>query len=51
MPVRPGEKIMSLPFEIHGTDFIQLIVGNAKQAAHFYQTQFGFEPFAVKVNS
>ena len=37
-----------MPFAIHGTDFIQLIVGNAKQAAHFYQTQFGFEPFAYQ---
>jgi 4-hydroxyphenylpyruvate dioxygenase len=37
---------MSLPFEINGTDYIHLIVGNAKQATHFYQTQFGFEPIA-----
>ncbi len=29
-------------FNFMGTDYIQLIVGNAKQAAHFYQTQFGF---------
>jgi len=29
-------------FQFMGTDYIQLIVGNAKQAAHFYQTQFGF---------
>ncbi len=34
---------MSAPFTFMGTDYIQLIVGNAKQAAHFYQTQFGFE--------
>jgi 4-hydroxyphenylpyruvate dioxygenase len=37
---------MELPFQINGTDYIQLIVGNAKQATHFYQTQFGFEPIA-----
>jgi 4-hydroxyphenylpyruvate dioxygenase len=37
---------MNPPFEIHGTDYVRLIVGNAKQAAHFYQTQFGFEPIA-----
>ena len=37
---------MSLPFEIMGTDYIHLIVGNAKQACHFYQTQFGFKPTA-----
>jgi 4-hydroxyphenylpyruvate dioxygenase len=29
-----------------GTDHIELYVGNAKQAAHFYQTAFGFQPFA-----
>ncbi len=34
---------MGLPFSFMGTDYIRLIVGNAKQAAHFYQTQFGFE--------
>jgi len=35
-----------MSFEIFGTDYIRLIVGNAKQAAHYYQTQFGFEPIA-----
>jgi len=39
---------MKSEFEIHGTDYIKLIVGNAKQAKHFYQTQFGFEPVAYK---
>jgi len=39
---------MSSTYEIMGTDYIQLIVGNAKQAKHFYQTQFGFEPIAYK---
>lgn len=28
---------------INGTDHIELYVGNAKQAAHFYQNAFGFE--------
>jgi 4-hydroxyphenylpyruvate dioxygenase len=41
-----GSTKMSLPFEINGTDYIHLIVGNAKQACHYYQTQFGFEPIA-----
>ena len=27
-----------------GTDHIELYVGNAKQAAHFYQTAFAFNP-------
>lgn len=28
---------------INGTDYIELYVGNAKQAAHFYQYAYGFE--------
>ncbi|MBL7974360.1 MAG: 4-hydroxyphenylpyruvate dioxygenase [Candidatus Kapabacteria bacterium] len=28
---------------INGTDYIELYVGNAKQAAHFYRTAFGFK--------
>ena len=31
---------------INGTDYIELYVGNAKQAAHFYQTALGFQPLA-----
>ena len=37
---------MGQSFEFMGTDHIHLIVGNAKQAAHFYQTQYGFELIA-----
>ena len=29
---------------INGTDYIELYVGNCKQAAHYYQTAFGFQP-------
>lgn len=29
-----------------GTDYVELIVGNAKQSAHFYKTAFGFESLA-----
>jgi 4-hydroxyphenylpyruvate dioxygenase len=29
-----------------GTDYIEFYVGNAKQAAHFYMTAFGFQPLA-----
>ena len=29
-----------------GTDYIELYVGNAKQAAHFYKTAFGFQSYA-----
>ncbi len=31
---------------ILGTDFIELYVGNCRQAAHYYQTAFGFQPLA-----
>ena len=31
---------------INGTDYIELYVGNAKQAAHFYKTAFGFQSVA-----
>src|SRR5258708_7923647 len=30
-------------FPINGTDYIEFYVGNAKQAAHFYQSAFGFQ--------
>jgi len=33
-----------LPLE--GTDYIEFYVGNAKQAAHYYQSAFGFQPLA-----
>lgn len=44
-----GEKIFEkaqdfLP--ISGTDYVELYVGNAKQAAHFYKTAFGFQSLA-----
>jgi 4-hydroxyphenylpyruvate dioxygenase len=44
-----GEKIFEkaqdfLP--INGTDYVELYVGNAKQAAHFYKTALGFEDLA-----
>ncbi len=29
-----------------GTDYIEMYVGNAKQAAHFYKTAFGFQSLA-----
>ena len=31
---------------INGTDYIELYVGNSKQAAHYYQSAFGFQPLA-----
>lgn len=37
-------KVDFLP--INGTDYVEFYVGNAKQAAHYYQTAFGFQPLA-----
>lgn len=31
---------------LNGTDYIELWVGNAKQAAHYYKTAFGFQSLA-----
>ena len=33
---------------INGTDYVEFYVGNAKQAAYYYQTAFGFQPLAYK---
>src|SRR5215468_3068215 len=38
------EKADFLP--LMGTDHIEFYVGNAKQAAHYYITAFGFQPLA-----
>lgn len=38
------QEIDFLPLK--GTDYIELYVGNAKQAAHFYKTAFGFQSLA-----
>ena len=31
---------------LHGTDYVEFYVGNAKQAAHFYMSAFGFQALA-----
>ena len=33
---------------LFGTDYVEFYVGNAKQAAHFYKTAFGFQSFAYR---
>ena len=35
-------------FPINGTDYIEFYVGNAKQAAHFYTSAFGFQVVGYK---
>ena len=34
---------MKSPFELIGFDHVRCVVGNAKQATHYYQSVFGFE--------
>ncbi|MFT3703671.1 MAG: 4-hydroxyphenylpyruvate dioxygenase [Agriterribacter sp.] len=41
---KPTTLIDFLP--LSGTDYIEFYVGNAKQAAHFYKTAFGFQSYA-----
>ena len=31
---------------LQGTDYVEFYVGNAKQAAHYYRSAFGFQPLA-----
>ena len=39
----PNAKDTHDVFPINGTDYVEFHVGNAKQAAHYYQTAFGFQ--------
>lgn len=41
---KPVAQTDFLPLE--GTDYVEFYVGNAKQAAHFYKTAFGFQSLA-----
>jgi len=38
----PGNEFLPL----NGTDYIEFYVGNAKQAAHYYKTAFGYQSLA-----
>ena len=46
--IEPGDtKQMPVDFlPLQGTDYVEFYVGNAKQAAHFYKTAFGFQSLA-----
>ncbi|MEM6542174.1 MAG: VOC family protein, partial [Bacteroidota bacterium] len=44
LPKPQGEAKDFMP--INGTDYVELYVGNSKQAAHFYKTAFGFQSHA-----
>src|ERR671938_1892002 len=39
----PAAEVAHDVFPINGTDYIEFYVGNAKQAAHYYQSAFGFQ--------
>ena len=42
--MQPRKAVDFLPLQ--GTDYVEFYVGNAKQAAHFYKTAFGFQSLA-----
>jgi len=44
LPVENPEAGDFLP--LLGTDYVELYVGNAKQAAHYYMSAWGFQPLA-----
>ncbi|GAB5520197.1 MAG: 4-hydroxyphenylpyruvate dioxygenase [Rhodothermales bacterium] len=46
--VAPAQAQATDVLPINGTDYIEFYVGNAKQAAHFYQHAFGFRPVAYR---
>ena len=42
----PTATVNTDAFPINGTDYMELLVGNARQSALFYQTAMGFQPLA-----
>lgn len=42
----PSDSVVIDDFPLLGTDYVELYVGNARQAAHFYQSCMGFQPLA-----
>ena len=45
---RPDAAATIDTFPINGTDYVEFLVGNAKQAAHFYRTTFGYDLVAYR---
>jgi len=43
---RPAPFTTTDSFPLLGTDYVELYVGNSRQAAHFYQSCMGFQPLA-----
>lgn len=47
MPISPAIETVEQDFlPLEGTDYVEFYVGNAKQAAHFYMSAFGFQALA-----
>jgi 4-hydroxyphenylpyruvate dioxygenase len=47
IPAQAKEKTTSTDFlPLQGTDYVEFYVGNAKQAAHYYMSAFGFQALA-----
>src|SRR3978361_901408 len=47
MPAQKQNKAIAEDFlPLQGTDYVEFYVGNAKQAAHYYMSAFGFQPLA-----
>lgn len=42
----PAPELLRDDFPLLGTDYVELYVGNSRQAAHFYQSCMGFQPLA-----
>ena len=45
---RPAVTVTGDPFPVKGMDHVRFLVGNAKQAAHFYATAFGMQLVAYR---
>ena len=45
---RPDQQETEDFLPINGTDYVEFYVGNARQAAHYYQSAFGFSPRAYR---
>jgi 4-hydroxyphenylpyruvate dioxygenase len=46
LPLKSKKDIQTDFLPLQGTDYIEFYVGNAKQAAHYYKTAFGFQSLA-----
>jgi 4-hydroxyphenylpyruvate dioxygenase len=45
-PGKTDQKVQEDFLPLEGTDYVEFWVGNAKQAAHYYISAFGFQPLA-----